>query len=147
MEGFNEQDVLVTAEFLEINDKVLDILNSKSPMGRLYKAALSNKKIEETEKVFKEAEGMYSSLEAEGGVKIVHSKIKCGFLGLLADIQTVRRLYVFIREGQLNMTYLPCYKFSQDHLELLFNCIRLRNGWSYNPTPRYVQYIITFIIL
>jgi len=79
---------------------------------------------------------MFGELRDKDNNLIVTSKRKGGFIGLLVCIQSVRHLFYYMQEGHIEMTYLPCYKFSQDHLELLFNAIRSRNGWSYNPTAR-----------
>ncbi len=47
-----------------------------------------------------------------------------GFLGFLACIQTVRHLLHEMRTGQLDLSYLACYKMCQDHLEIFFNAVR-----------------------
>ena len=47
--------------------------------------------------------------------------------------------------GDLDMQYIRCHKTQQDHLEHYFGQIRLRNGWSYNPTP--LQFMYAYQIL
>jgi hypothetical protein len=34
------------------------------------------------------------------------------------------------------------YKFSQDHIELLFSCIRSKGGWNNNPNSMQVKYAL-----
>ncbi len=36
--------------------------------------------------------------------------------------------------------YLLTYKFSQDHIELLFSCIRAKGGWNNNPNVLQMKY-------
>jgi hypothetical protein len=38
--------------------------------------------------------------------------------------------------------YLLTYKYSQDHLELLFSCIRSRGGWNNNPNGLQMKYAL-----
>ena len=35
---------------------------------------------------------------------------------------------------------LLSYKFSQDHLELLFSCLRSKGGWNNNPNSMQLKY-------
>ena len=43
--------------------------------------------------------------------------------------------------------YILTYKFSQDHLELLFNKIRCRCGWNNNPDVLQFKYALRAILL
>ena len=135
IDGFTSPDVLATARFEEILDKLFDILNSRSPNSPEFKRSLTEENFHSAEEVFAQAEMMFAALEDGKGNKLIHSQRKTGPLGLLADIKSVRGLMEEIRSGSFNMFFLSTYKFSQDHLELFFNVIRTRNGWSYNPTP------------
>ena len=38
--------------------------------------------------------------------------------------------------------YLLTYKYSQDHIELLFSCIRSRGGWNNNPNCLQFKYAL-----
>ena len=40
--------------------------------------------------------------------------------------------------------YLLTYKFSQDHIELLFSCIRAKGGWNNNPNYHSLYSILDF---
>ncbi len=77
-----DNDILVTAEFLEINDQLFDVLNNKGPGGLPFKAALSDDNIGIIEETFKQAEDLYTTLEDIKGTNIIHSKRRCGPLGL-----------------------------------------------------------------
>ena len=43
--------------------------------------------------------------------------------------------------------YLLTYKYSQDHLELLFSCIRSRDGWNNNPNSLQLKYALRKMLL
>ncbi|XP_062418802.1 uncharacterized protein LOC119206920 [Pungitius pungitius] len=75
------QDCEATAEFIEITDRLFDILNSRNPRAR----------------------GLLS------------------VLGFVINIDTLMAMIPVLLEGQ---RYVLTYRFSQDHLELLFNSIR-----------------------
>ena len=45
-------------------------------------------------------------------------------------------LYKTYIQDQELIKYLPVYKLSQDHLELLFNSIRRAGGWNNNPSAK-----------
>uniref|UniRef100_A0AAV2J0S7 Transposable element P transposase-like RNase H C-terminal domain-containing protein n=1 Tax=Knipowitschia caucasica TaxID=637954 RepID=A0AAV2J0S7_KNICA len=42
--------------------------------------------------------------------------------------------------------YVLTYRFSQDHLELLFNSIRASGGWNNNPSARQFQAIFRHLM-
>lgn len=43
--------------------------------------------------------------------------------------------------------YLLTYKYSQDHVELLFSCIRSRGGWNNNPNCLQVKYALRQMLM
>ena len=43
--------------------------------------------------------------------------------------------------------YFLTYKFSQDHVELLFSCIRGRGGWNNNPNSLQLKYALRKMLL
>ena len=43
--------------------------------------------------------------------------------------------------------YLLTYKYSQDHVELLFSCIRSRGGWNNNPSSFQLKYALRKMLL
>lgn len=127
---------MATARFIELHDALFDILNSKSPSAPGFKGSLSPKTVNHAFEVFKEIRLLYRILTDSSGIKLIHSRRRCAFLGFLTAIDAAERLYKYIETGTLNLNYLSTYKYIQDHLEIFFNGVRLRNGWSINPTPR-----------
>ena len=39
-------------------------------------------------------------------------------------------------------SYVLTYKYSQDHIEILFSCIRARGGWNNNPNSLQLKYAL-----
>jgi len=134
--GLDEKDVIVTADFIDLHDKVFDILNSRSEKASRLKAALTPDNADQPKDVFNDLLSCYKDLSGSDGKSMLQGRRKCGFLGLLACVEAVKHLLNDMKEGRLSLDCLRCYKFSQDHLEIFFGTVRLRNGWSYNPTPR-----------
>ncbi len=121
--GYTNQDCLTTANFLHLMDKTSDILNSISPNRVVFRVALCQGKSKDiAESIFEQVEEMLQVLTDVHGMLLIHTKRRTGFLGLLADIKTVRRL---LEDMDDDLLHLFPYKFSQDHLELFFNG---RNG-------------------
>nr|XP_040583547.1 uncharacterized protein LOC121132220 [Lepeophtheirus salmonis] len=110
--GFESEDVLVTAEFHELHDKIFDIMNSRSKYGYKLKAALSPTNIVQAEEILK---------------KIIHMR-RTGPLGLIACIYSLRHFVEPIKPGKINMQYICSHKLQQYHLEHFFAAIRQRNG-------------------
>ena len=65
------------------------------------------------------------------------TKRKTGFIGLLSAIKTIQNLFNLLdKERNAPLKYILTYKFSQDHLELLFGAIRSAGGINNNPTTK-----------
>jgi hypothetical protein len=145
--GFDNKDTLATADFVQLHDKVFDILNSRSLAAFGCKKAIKIENFWRAEEVFKEFEALYSSLEDVSGKKIINSLRKTGPMGALGAIKAVKHLVSDMQKGVFPISYLATYKFSQDHLEIWFNAIRLRNGWSYNPTCRQFRFAFRALLV
>lgn len=72
-----------------------------------------------------------SQLKIEEISVLKHSR-KTFALGFMSDINSIKILAERLLQ-QLDFKYILTYKFSQDHLELLFACIRSRGGYNNNP--------------
>jgi hypothetical protein len=57
-------------------------------------------------------------------------------MGIICSMKVVRFLQNEMMNKNISIKYLLTYKMSQDHIELFFGAIRLRNDCSFNPTPR-----------
>ena len=153
--GFQDQDCKTTAEFIQLHNDLLDVLNSKKLSDPGYKQARTEKNALQTAQLFDKIRAMYDSLEARvpgaDKRKIVQKKILqtlrfTGFLGLLTAMDAVQRIIGYMSSKKINITFLCCYKLVQDHLEIFFNAVRLRNGWSYILTCRQFRYALRQLI-
>lgn len=143
----SEADVLATARFLELHDQLFDVLNSRSKYGPAFKAAVREDTFPKIDQLFNEFTDMYKALITMDGKPVIQSRRKTGPLGFLACIESVRNLYHDMRSKCLPLEYLCCYKLQQDHLEQFFAAVRMRNGWSYNPTPMQFRFAFRQLLL
>ena len=131
--GFEDQDCKTTAEFIQLHNDLLDVLNSKKLNDPGYKQARTEKNALETTQLFEKIRSMYDSLEA----KVPHDKTKelvqkkilrtkrfTGFLGILTAMAGVERMIGYMSTKKLKLSFLCCYKLVQDHLEIFFNAVR-----------------------
>ena len=152
--GFESDDVLTTAKFIQLHNDLLDILNAKSICAPGLKKAITVQNFPERLKIFEQIRSMYDVLWAEVPVlnrrtkiktlvpkKLIESERRTAFLGLLLDMNTIERLISYMAPDddklgliELKLDFLCSYKLCQDFLEIFFNAIRIRNGWSINPT-------------
>lgn len=67
---------------------------------------------------------------------ILECACKTGFLGIFICIESLKCLYANLVEIDSMLVFIPTYKFSQDHLELLFGMIRMHGGHNDNPNAK-----------
>ena len=147
--GFESEDVLVTADFVQNMNDLFDVLNSRSRFAVGYKKAITVENFIARQPLFENVRDMFQSLTTTWKTsgkkneppiyttgKIIHSPSRTGFLGLVGCTYVIEALI----ENQMKRfpksfpKNLRTYKLNQDHLEIFFNALRSQNGWSYNPT-------------
>lgn len=70
---------------------------------------------------------------------VVMSGRKTGFLGFLVCIKNLKCLFWNLVVINAYLSFIPTYKYWQDHLEIFFSAIRNRCGSNNNPTCRLKQ--------
>ncbi|KAG8307101.1 THAP domain containing 9 [Homalodisca vitripennis] len=131
---FSDSDCLATVEFLRIVDNLFDFMNSRDPFGRGYKGPMKLENKANDDLMLKKADNYLSKLKI-GGQSILNHARKTFALGFLSNIKS----FCILRDRLLvleDFKYLLSYKFSQDHLELFFSCIRSRGGNNDNPNTK-----------
>ena len=120
LKGFTDEDVITTAQFLDLNDKLLDLINGKSPLGKGLKVPIGsfNRHIEDG--VFAEAMSMFENLCDEKGRPIFKGPHKTALVGLASNIVVIQKILNDIESGSFSLRYILGCKFSQDHLEIFF---------------------------
>ena len=82
----------------------------------------------------KTATGEPSTKRCRRSIQVVCGSRKRGFVGFLVYMKTFIKLYeIYIQTGYLK--YLMAYKYSQDHVELLFCTVR-GSLWVKTTTPQ-----------
>ncbi|CAG9773212.1 unnamed protein product [Ceutorhynchus assimilis] len=115
-------------------NNVFDIFNSRSLIPPGFKKALCEKNVTPTENFINNAIDYISQLRFFDGELLINSKRKTGFLGLIISLKSALALYNDLIMDQKNLLYLPLYKVSRDHLDLMFSSLRAKRGWNNNPT-------------
>ena len=124
-----------TVNFIVLFDRLFDVLNSRNPLAKGFKAPLSSANFSFVDTFLSHAEQYIMSLTDRTGTSILHTRRKTGFLGFLVCIKSVRMLVEdLLMCTAAPMKYLLTYKLSQDHLELFFGAVRSAGGFNNNPT-------------
>lgn len=138
VEGFESQDVLVTAEFIDIINNLFDVLNSKNLRATGYKMPINVSSINSLKLFFNNIAALFQLLRNKEQKPILTCRKKTGFLGFYVDCLSVQR--IFHNLMTFGVQFLLTYKLSQDFVEHFFGCIRLRGGWNLNPTSEQFRY-------
>lgn len=125
-----------TIDFLRAFNDLFDILNSKNMKQSEFKQPLNEENKEIIINKLDEIKNYILSLNTVNGELLIKSRKKTGFFGFLICINSMIALYEEICEQKKLLKYIPIYKLSQGHIELLFGCIRRQGGNNNNPTSR-----------
>ena len=129
-----------TVKFIRHIDHLFDILNTRNPCAKGYKAALHTNNKGLWLPFLEEASNYIKGLTDVTGVPMHMTKRKTGFVGFLLAIESLKLLFKELVEGEkAPINYLLTYKFSQDHLELFFGAIRSAGGFNNNPTAQHIR--------
>ena len=119
-----------TIEFIRVVDRLFDLLNSRNPY------AIGYKKPEWFSTVEKSINYLYS-LKDEFGRPLLSHRRNTFVKGLIIAAKSVKELAMLLLTRDISpFKYVLTYKFSQDHLELLFSCVRSSGGFNNNPDVR-----------
>lgn len=123
MENF--KDCEATVKFIEIIDWLIDFLNSRSPFGKGYKQPLRRMRLTYLQPIIMEKINYLYQLKATDGRLLVDTgrTFICGFASAAKSILEIAEQ--IFREKD-HYKYLLTYRFSQDHLELLFAKISVK---------------------
>ena len=128
------EDAAGTIKFIRAIDKVFDILNSRTPFSKGYKQAIrlssENYIIDSLDSITE----YLLSLRTLSGQRLIDHRRKTFVIGFIIAAKGVVELSKkLLRRCENPFAYILTYKFSQDHIELLFSTIRGRNGFNNNP--------------
>ena len=120
-----------TIRFIRVIDRLFDLLNSKNPFAKGYKRPLRLVDQALWMSTIESSITYLSNLKDINGTSLLTHRRKTFVLGFITAAKSTRDLAVELLNDKINpFSYLLTYKFSQDHLELLFSCIRGKNGFD-----------------
>lgn len=126
-----------TAKYLRCINNVFDICNSMYGNGIHFKAPISPQNKETFFKYIDESIAYMGNLKlSKTGKSILKTKSKIPFLGFSICLKNFRTFYLEYVEQTAVLPYVMTFRFSQDHLELLFACIRQMFGCNDNPSAK-----------
>lgn len=129
-----------TTKYIRYVNNSFDTLNSKSDDAIGFKCTISLKTREDFFNFFGEATVYFRQLKLEqtGQKTILETRSKTPFFGFILDFRNFEMLHDKYVETNI-LKSIPTFRFSQDHLELLFGCIRSMFGCNDNPSPKHLQ--------
>ena len=126
-----------TVRFLRVIDRLFDILNSRNPLAKGFKAPMRPSNEAVWKPFLEEAKLYLFSLTNDKGLPMYQTKRRTPFLGLICSVEsTVAIFNELVGKPYSPLKYLLTYKLSQDHLELFFGAVRSSCGCNNNPTVR-----------
>lgn len=124
-----------TEYFISVVDRLFDIFNSRSPRAKGFKRPLNLSNIDSNFQFLEQAKAFLLSLKTTSGLNVYNSKRSLSVIGFVVNITSLLEMAPRLLSTS-KMKYLLTYKFSQDHLELYFSCVRRAGGWNNNPSAK-----------
>lgn len=154
----NFKDSEATEQFIQIMNQMFDVFNSKSMrhfelqkplhlgnkdlifsfLEKLRRYVL-NLKVKSVNKRKITRDGRQTYLITRYYKPVLDAKCKRGFLGIIINIESLKMMYHKLIESEKRLLYIPVYKLSQDHLEVMFSSIRMQGGFNDNPNVRQLK--------
>lgn len=120
-----------TVEFVRTVDAAFDVLNSRNPLGKGYKAPIKPSTKHRAETILKDAETLLRQLKVQQYDKMVPlhtTKKKTTIYGFIANGISALNIYnELVERTDAPCRYLLTYKLSQDHSALLL-CHKSKRG-------------------
>ena len=139
-----------TVKFIRTIDRLFDILNSRNPLAKGFKAPLRSSSQDTWEEILLSAAKYLLSLKTKSPVpKLLSTSQRRTFIiGFVTCIKsTIAMAKQMLSLSTNPFKYLLTYKFSQDHIELPFSCIRSRGGWNNNPNCLQMKYALRNMLI
>ncbi len=126
-----------TIEFIRNIDRLFDFLNGRNPFGTGFKKPIYGNNIEYLKiKIIPLVKYLFS-LNDPNGMPLYRGGRKTFVIGFAAAVKSIFSIAeLLLLPNDSYFKYLLTYRFSQDHIELLFSRIRKRFGNNNNPTVR-----------
>ena len=139
-----------TVVFIGTIDRLFDLLNSRNPWAKGFKAPLRLSSKDTWQEILLSTAEYLLSLKTTTSMPqpLSTSKRKTFVIGFVTCIKSNISVATQMLSLSTNaFQYLLTYKFSQDHIELLFFCIRSRGGWNNNPNSLQMKYALRKMLM
>lgn len=128
-----------TTKFMRHVNNSFDVLNSKVDDAIGFKRTISRDTKEEYFRYFDEAISYFQNIKlTPRGKSILRTRSRTPFFGFILDLNNFRSFFNQYVESNI-LSSVATFRFSQDHLELLFGCIRSMFGCNDNPSARHLE--------
>ena len=127
-------DCSATVEFIQVIDRLFNIVNSRNPPAKGYKPPMHITKEHIWRPFLHDAIDYLKGLKLQDGQPLHSSLRKTGPVGFMLSATSAMHLFDIHVKQQLLLKYLLTYKFSQVHPELFFASVRSRGGCNNNPS-------------
>lgn len=129
-------------------DRLFDILNLRNPLGRGFKQPLRPERKQTWEEILRSTASYLLSLKNKDKELLSTHPRKTFVIDFASCIKsTIEMANEMFSLTDQPFKYLLTYKFSQDHIELLFSCIQARGGWNNNPNSMQLKYAFRKMLL
>ena len=126
-----------TIKFIRVIDRLFDLLNSRNQHGTGFKEPLKLKDSKLWFEIIDSSIAYLASLTTLDGVPLLQTRRRAFVQGFIIAAKTIRIIALTLLTLNVDpFEFILTYKLCQDHLELLFSCIRAMNGYCTNPTIR-----------
>ena len=139
-----------TVKFIRTIDQLFDMLNSRNPIGKGFKTPLRLQSKDTWQEIFSTTAKYLLSLKTNTSPTQLLSTTarKTFIIGFVTCIKSTISMATQMLCAPTNpFKYLLTYKFSQDHIELLFSCTRARGGWNNNPNCLQFKYALRKMLI
>ncbi len=139
-----------TVKFIRTIDRLFDMLNSRNPLAKGFKAPLRISSQDTWQEILLSAAEYLLSLKTNTPVPqpLSTSQRKTFIIGFVTCVKSTISMATQMLSLSTNpFKYLLTYKYSQDHIELLFSCIRSRGGWNNNPNCLQMKYALRKMLM
>ena len=136
-----------TIKFIRTIDRLFDILNSRNPIGKGFKQPLRPESKATWEEILTSTAHYLLSLKTNNLQLLSTHARKTFVIGFVITIKSTIAMATGMFTMENPFKYLLTHKYSQDHLEILFSCIRSRGGWNNNPNCLQLKYALRKMLL
>lgn len=136
----NFQGADATIEFCLRIYNIFDIFNTRNFLSKgTYNKSINKRTKTEIFHYIEESIDYLAGIQCNeksqkcGQRSILNSQRKTGFLGLIICLTSLKSLVLELIDTEY-LSFFLTYKFSQDHIEMLFSAIWAKGGFNNNPT-------------